>query len=144
MANRTLNRVTILGNIVSDIRLSRTTDGTSVCNVIVATDRTWKTADGQTKEEVQFHRVVAWNKLAELFSDLLKKGNKIYLEGRLQTRTFTDATGMEKTSTEIVAEKMILLDGKYFGEEREIIGEEKKGEREDKGDLNEEKQPPTI
>ena len=89
MSSRSLNRVILIGNLTRDPELKYTPSGTAVCSFGVATNRSWKTADGETKEETQYHRIVAWQKLAELCGKLLTKGRKIYLEGRLVYRTFT-------------------------------------------------------
>lgn len=89
-----------------------TPQGTAVTTFGLATNRSWKTEAGELREEVEFHRIVAWNKLAELCSQLLVKGRKVYVEGRLQTRTFTGSDNAQHTITEIVIEDMILLDSK--------------------------------
>jgi single-strand DNA-binding protein len=78
----------------------------------LATNRTWTTDSGEKKEEVEFHRVVAWNKLAELCSQLCTKGRKIYVEGRLRTNTWQGQDGSARSTTEVVIEDMILLDSK--------------------------------
>jgi len=85
----------------------------------IATNRNWVTDSGEKKEEVEFHRIVAWNKLAELCSQLLTKGRKVYVEGRLSTRTWTAQDGSSRTTTEIVIDDMIILDSKRTGEKEE-------------------------
>lgn len=113
MASRSLNRVVLIGNLTRDPELKYTPTGTAVCTFGVATNRSWTTADGQTKEETQFHRIVAWQKLAELCSKLLTKGRKVYTEGRLIYRTYTAKDGQEKSITEIVLDDFIVFgDGK--------------------------------
>jgi len=94
-----------------------TPSGTAVCTFGLATNRTWVTEGGDKKEETEFHRIVAWNKLAELCSQLLFKGRRIYVEGRLQTRQWTGQDGAQRVATEIVIEDMIILDSKRQGEE---------------------------
>lgn len=89
-----------------------TPQGTAVTTFGLATNRSWKTEAGELRDEVEFHRIVAWNKLAELCSQLLVKGRKVYVSGRLQTRTFTGSDNAQHTITEIVIEDMILLDSK--------------------------------
>ena len=116
MASRSLNRVTLIGNLTRDPELKYTPAGTAVCTFGVATNRSWTTADGQTKEDTQYHRLVAWQKLAELCGKLLTKGRKIYLEGRLTYRSFTGKDGLPKSITEIVLDDFIVFsDGKKPG-----------------------------
>lgn len=102
----------LIGNLTRDPELRYTPTGAAVCTLGLATNRYWTTESGEKKEDVEFHRVVAWNKLAELCSQLLTKGRKIYVEGRLQTRTWQAADGAQRTTTEVVIEDMILLDFK--------------------------------
>ena len=113
MASRSLNRVQLIGNVVADAELRTTNSGVPFCTVVVATDRSWTTGNDELKEETQFHRIIAWSKLAEVFSNLLTKGKKVYIEGRLQSRKFTTTTGEEKISVEVVAEQMIAFDEGY-------------------------------
>jgi single-strand DNA-binding protein len=117
MAQRSLNKVLLIGNLTRDVELRYTPQGTAVCSFGLATNRSWLTDSGERKEEVEFHRIVAWNKLAELCSQLLFKGRKVFLEGRLQTRRWTDQAGVEHTIIEIVADEMMVLDSKRSREE---------------------------
>ncbi|MEK9143219.1 MAG: single-stranded DNA-binding protein [Patescibacteria group bacterium] len=110
MASRSLNKVQLIGNLTRDPELRYTPTGAAVCTIGLATNRYWTTEAGEKKEEVEFHRVVAWNKLAEICSQLLTKGRKIYVEGRLRTATWQAQDGSQKTTTEVVIEDMILLD----------------------------------
>jgi single-strand DNA-binding protein len=112
MASRSLNKVLLIGNLTRDPELRYTPMGAAVCTLGLATNRTWTTETGEKKEEVEFHRLVSWNKLAELCSQLLSKGRKVYIEGRLQTRTWTGQDGRERQTTEIVMDDMIILDSK--------------------------------
>ncbi len=112
MASRSLNKVLLIGNLTRDPELRYTPTGAAVCSIGLATNRYWTTESGEKKEEVEFHRVVAWNKLAELCSQLLTKGRKIYVEGRLQTRTWQGQDGNQRSTTEVVIEDMIILDPK--------------------------------
>lgn len=105
----------LIGNLTRDPELRYTPNGTAVCTIGLATNRAWTTESGEKKEEVEFHRVVAWNKLAELCSQLLTKGRKIYVEGRLRTNTWQGQDGSQKSTTEIVIEDMILLDNRPGG-----------------------------
>ncbi|MBI2033297.1 MAG: single-stranded DNA-binding protein [Candidatus Levybacteria bacterium] len=115
---RSLNRVQLIGNLTRDPELRYTPNGTAVCSFGVATNRTWKTDDGEKHEETEFHNIVSWNKLAELCSQFLVKGRKVYVEGRLSTRNWTAQDGSQKTRTEVVIDDMILLDstGRRTGE----------------------------
>mgnify|MGYP001562874476 FL=1 len=126
MASRSLNKVQLLGNCTADLILKYTASNDPVCSFSLATNRYWTTAKGEKKEDVEFHRLVAWGKLAELCSQLIKKGSKIYVEGRLSTRTFKTADGTEKTTTEIVLEDMIVLDSHPKTEpEKSVVSENK-------------------
>lgn len=112
MASRSLNKVMLIGNLTRDPELRYTPQGTAVATVSMATNRSWTNADtGEKTEQVEFHRLVAWAKLAEICGQYLKKGKKIYVEGRLQTRDWTTKDGQKRQTTEIVMESMIMLDG---------------------------------
>lgn len=115
MSSRSLNKVQLIGNLTRDPELRYTPSGAAVCTIGLATNRFWTTESGEKKEETEFHRVVAWNKLAELCSQLLAKGRKIYVEGRLRTNAWTAADGTQKTTTEVVIEDMIILDSRRPG-----------------------------
>ena len=115
MASRSWNRVELIGNLTRDPELRYTPNGAAVCTFGMATNRTYVT-EGERKEEVDFHRLVAWNKLAELCNQLLKKGNKVFISGRLQTRQWAAADGSQRQTTEIVIEDMILLTPKAAGD----------------------------
>lgn len=119
MANRSLNKVTLIGNLTRDPELRYTPAGTAVCTFGLATNRSWTTQSGETKEETEFHRIVAWNKLGELCAQLLAKGRKVYVEGRLATHSWTGQDGVQHTTTEIVIEDMIILDSKRVVKEGE-------------------------
>lgn len=112
MAARSLNKVSLIGNLTRDPELRYTPQGTAVCSFGMATNRSWTTDTGERREETEFHRIVSWNKLAELCSQLLSKGRKVYVEGRLSTRTWTGQDGNQRTTTEIVIDDMILLDSR--------------------------------
>jgi len=112
MASRCLNKVSLIGNLTRDPELKYTPSGMAVISFGLATNRSWVTRDGERKEDAQFHRIVAWNKLAELCSQLLAKGRRIFVEGRIQYREFTDAEGNRRQVPEIVIDDMILLDNK--------------------------------
>ncbi|HLE48530.1 MAG TPA: single-stranded DNA-binding protein [Patescibacteria group bacterium] len=109
---RSLNKATLIGNMTRDPELRYTPSGAAVCSFGLATNRSWNTETGEKKEETEFHRIVAWNKLAELCAQLLTKGRKVYVEGRLQTRKWTGNDNLERTTTEIVISDMIILDSR--------------------------------
>ncbi|MCL4397434.1 single-stranded DNA-binding protein [Patescibacteria group bacterium] len=115
MSSKSLNRVLLIGNVTRDPELRYTPQGNAVATFGLATNRSWKTENGEIREEAEFHRLVSWNKLAELCAQLCTKGRKIYVEGRLQTRTFTGSDNAQHTITEIVIDDMILLDSKFAG-----------------------------
>lgn len=114
---RSLNRVQLIGNLTRDPELRYTPSGTAVCSFGLATNRSWTTDTGEKHDEPEFHKIVAWNKLAELCSQFLIKGRKVYVEGRLATRSWTAQDGSQKSSTEVVIDDMILLDSGKRGEE---------------------------
>jgi len=105
-----LNKVMIIGNVVRDPELRTTPGGQNVSSFSVATNLVWKDASGARQEKAEFHNVVAWRRLAEISSQYLKKGSKVYLEGRLQTRSWDDPNGVKRYRTEIIADNMIMLD----------------------------------
>jgi single-strand DNA-binding protein len=105
--SKSLNRVTLIGNLVKDPELRYTPNGTPICNIVVATDRQW-TVGTEKKTETEFHRIVAWSKLAEICSKFLKKGTKVYISGRMSTRSY-EKDGEKKFMTEVVMEDMITL-----------------------------------
>ena len=104
-----LNRAQIVGNVTRDPEMRYTPNGQAVCSFGVATNRRWKDKDGNQQEATEFHNVVAWAKLAELMAQLVHKGSKLYLEGRLQTRQWEGQDGGKRSRTEIVMNDFILL-----------------------------------
>ena len=110
MASRSLNKVMLIGNMTRDPNLRYTGKGTAVASFGLATNRSWTPSDGGEKQErVQFHNIVAWAKLAEICGQLLHKGDKVYVEGRLQTRKWKGDDEQERQTTEVVIDQMILL-----------------------------------
>jgi len=109
-----LNKVMLIGNITKDIQMRTTQRGQNVASFSVATNRRWKDqSTGDFKEDAQFHNIVAWGKLAEICNQYMGKGRKVYVEGRIQTRTWDDPqSGQKKYFTEIVAENIIMLDSR--------------------------------
>lgn len=105
-----LNRAEIIGNLTRDPELRKTTSGQSVASFSVATNRAYTDSTGVKKEQADYHNVVAWGRLAEICSQYLTKGKKVYIDGRMQTRDWEGQDGQKKYRTEIVAENMIMLD----------------------------------
>ncbi len=118
MATRNLNKVMLIGNLTRDPEVRYTPQGNAVASFVVATNREWK-VNGETKQVADFHNVVAWNKLAEICGQLLNKGTKVYIEGRLQTRNWDDTTGVKRYKTEVVVDDMIVLTPKAGSTEGE-------------------------
>jgi single-strand DNA-binding protein len=112
MSARSLNKVILIGNLTRDPELRFTPSGTGVCTFGLATNRSWTTQSGELKEQTEFHKIVAWNKLGELCSQLLTKGRKVYVEGRLSSHSWVAPDGTQRSSTEVVIEDMIILDSK--------------------------------
>ena len=107
-----VNKVILIGNVGRDPELRYTASGTAVTNFSLATSRRYKDRDGNQREETEWHRCVAWARLAEIINQYAPKGKQLYLEGRLQTRQWDDKDGNTKYSTEIVIEEMKLLGGR--------------------------------
>jgi len=110
MSTRSLNKVQLIGNLTRDPELKYTPAGTGVCTFGLATNREWTDSSGQKQEGAEFHRIVAWGKLGEICSQLMSKGRKVYVEGRLQTRAWKSQDGADRQVTEVVIDEMILLD----------------------------------
>ena len=114
-----VNKVIIVGNLGRDPEVRYSPDGAAICNVSIATTSQWKDkASGERREETEWHRVVMYNRLAEIAGEYLKKGRSVYIEGRLKTRKWQDKdTGADRYSTEIVADQMQMLGGREGGGE---------------------------
>lgn len=124
MAARSLNKVMLIGNLTRDPNVRFTPNGTAVCSFGIATNRSWTSADGGEKQErVDFHNIVAWSKLAEICGQLLHKGDKAYVEGRIQTRDWKTEDGAERRITEIVIDNMMLLGSPKGGYVPEDMGD---------------------
>lgn len=113
---RGINKVILVGNLGSDPELRYTGSGTAVCNLSIATSESYKDRDGNQVETTEWHRVVAWARLAEICGEYLKKGRQVYIEGSLQTRQYEDKDGVTKYSTEIKAREMQMLGGREGGD----------------------------
>jgi len=109
MSVRSLNKVMLIGNLTRDPNLRYTPNGTPVCSFGLATNRSWTSDSGDKQERVDFHNIVSWSKLAEICGQLLHKGDKVFVEGRIQTRDWKTDDGQERRITEIIIENMILL-----------------------------------
>ena len=107
-----LNKAMIIGNVTRDPELKSTPSGQNVASFSVATNLVWTDKSGTQQKKVEFHNVIAWRKLAEICSKYLKKGSKVYIEGRLQTTDWTGNDGVKRYRTEIVTDNMIMLDNK--------------------------------
>ncbi len=116
MSARSLNRATLIGNIGKDPELRKTPQGTSVCTIRLATTEIFKNRNGERQEATDWHSVVLWDRLAEIAAELLRKSDKIFVEGKIRTRTF-EKDGQRKHFTEIIANKMIILDRKNRDED---------------------------
>ncbi len=99
----------LIGNLTRDPELRYTPQGSALCKFSIATNRIWTNDAGERQENATFHRIVAWSKLAEICSQLLGKGDKVFVEGRLSTNDWEDAEGNQHTTTEVVIHDMILL-----------------------------------
>jgi single-strand DNA-binding protein len=125
MAGKSLNKVLLIGNLGKDPELSYTASGVAVAKFSVATGERWKDQEGNVQERTEWHNIVAWRKLAEICGQYLKKGSKVYLEGKLQTRSWDDKnTGQKRYATEVVADDLIMLDSKGGGMSASSAGEE--------------------
>ena len=116
MAEKSLNKVTLLGRIGADPEIKYTQSGQAVCTLNIATNQSWKDEAGVLQTRTDWHRVVAWGKLAETCHEYLKKGSKLYVEGSLHTRQYDDKDGQKKYITEIKMNEMIMLDSRGSSE----------------------------
>jgi single-strand DNA-binding protein len=120
-----VNKVIIVGNLGRDPEVRYTPSGSAVCNVSVASTRNWKNKDsGERQEETEWHRVVFYDRLAEIAGEYLKKGRSVYVEGRLKTRKWQDKDGKDQYTTEIIAQEMQMLGGREGGNASEDRGED--------------------
>ncbi|MEK7130604.1 MAG: single-stranded DNA-binding protein [Patescibacteria group bacterium] len=110
-----LNKVMLIGNLTRDPEVRTTPQGVPVASFGLATNLTWKDQSGNRQTKAEFHNIVAWRKLGETCGQYLKRGSKVYVEGRLQTRSWDDQSGNKKYRTEIILDSMIMLDRKEGG-----------------------------
>ena|SRR5690606_25601533 len=112
-----VNKVILVGNLGRDPEVRYSPNGAAICNITLATSRNWKDKEsGERREETEWHRVVLFNRLAEIAGEYLKKGRSCYIEGHLQTRKWQDKEGQDRWTTEVVADQMQLLGGREGGE----------------------------
>lgn len=112
MASRGVNKVFLIGNLGNDPEVRYMPNGKAVANISIATSESWKDQNGQIQERTEWHRCVAYDRLAEVIGEYLRKGSKIYIEGKLRTREWQDQQGQKRYTTEIVIAEMQMLDGK--------------------------------
>jgi len=111
-----LNKVTLIGNLGADPEMRATNSGKEVTNFTLATGESWKDDSGQKQSSAEWHRIVIWGKTAKLIKDYLHKGSKVYLEGKIKTRKWTNKDGNDQYTTEVVANKVLFLDPKPQGQ----------------------------
>ncbi|MEE2658213.1 MAG: single-stranded DNA-binding protein [Candidatus Latescibacterota bacterium] len=112
MSRGGVNKVILIGNLGGEPEVRYTPGGSAVANVNLATNESWTDKSGERQERTEWHRLVFWSKLAEIAGQYLRKGSKVYVEGRLQTRSWDDQAGQKRYSTEIVVNDMQMLDGR--------------------------------
>lgn len=148
MATRSLNKVLLIGNLTRDPNLRYTPNSTAVCSFSIATNRTWSPSDGGEKQErVEYHNIVAWSKLGEICGELLHKGDKVFVEGRLQTREWKGEDNQSRRTTEVVIDNMILLrssngaSGSHYDEGDDDASSDAPAKKSSKSSKNNDDQP---
>ncbi len=116
-----VNKAILIGNLGADPEIRYTPSGVAVANFTIATTEKFKGKDGQMQDQTEWHRIVAWNRLAEICGEYLHKGSKVYIEGKIQTRKWKDQNGNDKYTTEIIAREMKMLSARG-GSEQESYG----------------------
>lgn len=117
---RSLNKVMLIGNVAKDPELKFTPSGIPVTSFRLATTESWKEKDGSVQEHTDWHSIVAWRGLAEIITKLVRKGSKIYIEGRLQSRSFEDKNGNKKYVVEVLADNMLILETRKHKDDEQI------------------------
>lgn len=112
MSRGTVNKAILIGRLGADPEIRYTPAGRAVTSLRMATNEIWKGKDGQQQDKTEWHSIVLWDKLAEISAEFLKKGSHVYIEGRIQTRTWEGQDGTQRRTTEIVAQQMQMLDKK--------------------------------
>jgi single-strand DNA-binding protein len=115
--SKSVNKVILIGNLGKDPELKHTSGGTAVAELALATSSNFKDKEGKWQERTEWHRIVLWERLAEVAEKYLKKGRSVYIEGRLQTRSWEDKQGQKRYTTEVVASELVLLGGGRGGED---------------------------
>ncbi|MBW7995396.1 MAG: single-stranded DNA-binding protein [Candidatus Glassbacteria bacterium] len=115
MASRSVNKVILIGNLGGDPELRHTASNVPVVNFTVATNESWVNKEGVREERTEWHRIVAWRRLAEICHEYLRKGTQVYIEGKLQTRNWEDQSGQKRYMTEVVADEMVILGSRPAG-----------------------------
>jgi len=124
-----VNKVILIGNLGKDPEIRYMPGGDAVCNITLATTETWKDKNGEKQEKTEWHRVTFYRKLAEIAGEYLKKGRPVYVEGRLETRKWTDKAGVERYTTEIIANEMKMLGAKPGSGSFEVVESEDRGQK---------------
>lgn len=126
MARGTVNKVILIGRLGADPEIRYTPSGRAVANFRIATDEVWRDREGQLQERTEWHNIVMWGRQAEICNEFLRKGSHVYVEGRLQTREWEGQDGIKRRTTEIVAQRMQILDRRVAEPEEEapLIPEE--------------------
>lgn len=120
--SRSVNKVILIGNVGRDPEVRYTANGTAIATFPLATSEVWRDKEGNLRERTEWHNIVAWQRLAEIIQELVKKGTRLYIEGRIRSRSFEDRTGNKRYITEIIAENMLILERK--NRESEAAGED--------------------
>ena len=120
MAQRSLNKVLLLGNIGRDPEVRYTASGKAVATFTLATSQRWRDQDGNDQERTEWHRIVAWGRLGEICGEYLSKGKQIFIEGRIQSREWEDQDGNKRTTVEVIANDMIMLGGGGYSSNRDV------------------------
>lgn len=128
-----VNKVIIIGNLGKDPEVRYMPNGEAVANLTVATTETWKDKAGEKQEKTEWHRVTLYRKQAEIAGEYLKKGGSVYIEGRLETRKWTDKSGVERYTTDIIASDMKMMGGKPSGGSDKSYGSQEQPARHDTG-----------
>lgn len=115
MAKGSVNKAILIGRLGGDPEIRYTPGGSAVANFTLATNRSWKDKEGNWQDETDWHRIVLWSRLAEVAKEYAKKGTRVYIEGRIQTRSWEDQNGQKKYTTEVVGNDFQLLDGPVGG-----------------------------
>jgi len=147
---RGINKVILVGNLGNDPEVRYTPSGGAVANITIATSETWKDKNsGQKQEKTEWHRVVMFNRLGEIAGEYLKKGSKVYVEGKLQTRKWQDKNGQDRYTTEIVANEMQMLDsrggtGDFAPSQQQSYGggQQQGGQQQGRPQQQQQQQPP--